>query len=200
MVGCSKTRICFLSNIQADQDVCDVRVRFHEDLAGALTDTTSVHLLDQLRRELASICLDPKAHDGVIVLLDAVTDLTTDVNVSRSMSKSFYWARRAIKDPGFRNVWNETMKGVNSVFDRADRARTTVNTLFDNLTRLFDDPNFDARFEPVATNIGHMVNMPKKFLYSTVSRIVPKSASAKHDGRISSKPSSSSSSNGLSVQ
>jgi len=158
------------------QDTCDIKYNLHENLASALTNNVSVELLNELRQNVKDICLDPKAHNAIVALLDGIMDVTTDPNVSQSLGNVFYWARKVMKDPNFRVVWNENMKGVNMCFDNMALTRQITDTLIDNLVLLLNKPQFDSTFESVIKNLSKVINFRKNIMYKAAGALFSKSA------------------------
>ncbi|XP_001951405.1 uncharacterized protein LOC100166545 [Acyrthosiphon pisum] len=158
------------------QDTCDIKYQLHENLASVLTNSAGVELLNELRQNIKDICLDPKAHNAIVALLDGVMDVTTDTNVSQSLGNIFYWARKVMKDPNFRIVWHENMKGVNMCFDNIEVTRQITDTIMDNLVLLLNHPKFDSTFESVIKNLSKVINFRKNIMYKAAGALFSKPA------------------------
>ncbi|XP_060859449.1 uncharacterized protein LOC132936705 [Metopolophium dirhodum] len=161
------------------QDTCDIKYNLHENLASMLTNSAGVELLNELRQNIKDICLDPKAHNAIVALLDGVMDVTTDTNVSQSLGNIFYWARKIMKDPKFRVVWHENMKGVNMCFDNIAVTRQITDTLIDNLVLLLNNPQFDSTFESVIKNLSKVINFRKNIMFKAAGALFSKPAAPK---------------------
>lgn len=170
------------------QDTCDIKYQLHENLSSVLTSQAGVELLNELRQNVKDICLDPKSHNAIVALLDGVMDVTTDPNVSQSLGNIFYWARKIMKDPNFRIVWHENMKGVNMFFNNIAVTRQITDTIIDNLSLLLNNPNFDSTFESVIQNLSKMFNFHKSIMYKAAGALfskpkTPTSRSKSRNGR-----------------
>ncbi|KAL4154254.1 hypothetical protein QTP88_002079 [Uroleucon formosanum] len=169
------------------EDICDIKYNFHENLSSVLTDKVGLELLNELRQNIKDICLDQKSHNAIIALLDGIVDVTTDDNVSQSLGNIFYWARKAMKDPNYRIVWHQNMKGINMCFDNIKVTRQITGTLFDNLTLLLNHPKFDSTFESVVNNLSKMINFRKNIMHKAAgaffSRVSPMSRMNSRNGR-----------------
>jgi len=139
-----------------------------------LTSDVGVDLLNDLRQNIKEICLDPKAHNALVSLFDGIIDVTTDPNVSQSLGNIFYWARKIMKDPNFRIVWHENMKGINMSFDNLEVTRQVTDSLIDNLGLLLNNPRFDSTFEDVIQNLSKMINIRKNIVYGAAGALFSK--------------------------
>lgn len=161
------------------QNACDVKYHLHENLASVLENDIGIEVINELRQNLKDICLDPKAHNSIVSLIDAVTDVTLNTNVSQTLGNIFYWARKVMKDPNFRIVWHESMKGVNMSFDKLPATRQITDMLLNNLNVLLTQPEFDTAFESVIDNIYKIVNFRKNFMFKAASAFLPKGRSTR---------------------
>ena len=150
------------------QNSCDIKYNLHEKLASVLSDEVGIDLINELRQNIKNICLDPKAHNAIVSLTDGITDVTTNTNISQTLGNIFYWARKIMKDPNFRIVWHETMKGVNMSFDNIEVTRQITDTLLDKLTLLLNHPKFDTTFEPVIQNLSKVIHFRKNIMSKAV--------------------------------
>lgn len=157
------------------QDSCDIKYHLHENLASILENNVGIEIINELRQNIKDICLDPKAHNAIVTLTDSVTDVTTNTNVSQTLGNIFYWARKIMKDPNFRIVWHETMKGVNMCFDKLPVTSQLTDTALNNLNLLLTHPKFDTTFESVIENISKVINLRKNFMFKAASAFLPKS-------------------------
>ncbi|XP_022166372.1 uncharacterized protein LOC111030941 [Myzus persicae] len=159
------------------QDVCDIKYHLHENLATVLKSDVGVDLLNDLRQNINDICLDPKAHNALISMFNGIIDVTTDQNVSQSLGNIFYWARKIMKDPNFRMVWHENMKGVNMCFDNLAVTRQITDTTIEKLGLLLRAPSFDSTFENVIKNLSKVINFRKNFMYGAAGALFSKPSS-----------------------
>jgi hypothetical protein len=134
-------------------------------LAAVLNDEVGIDLINELRQQVKNACLDPKAHNAIVSLTDGITDLTTNTNISQTLGNIFYWARKIMKDPNFRSVWHESMKGVNMSFDNIDVTSQITETLLNNLTLLLNHPKFDTTFETVIKNLSKVINFRQNIMF-----------------------------------
>lgn len=156
------------------QDTCDIKYHLHENLASVLTNSAGVELLNDLRQNAKDICLDPKAHNALVAMFDGIVDVTTDTNVSQALGNIFFWARKIMKDPNFRIVWHENMKGINMCFNHIALVRKITDTLLDNLDLLLKNPNFDSTFESVVKNLAKVLNFRKNIFYKAAGALFSK--------------------------
>lgn len=129
-------------------------------------------VLVELLEILSMICMDPKSHDGIIFLFDIVTDHLTDPVVAESLGNMFYWISKVIKNPDFQLTLHESMKGVNTLFNKIDVLKPMLITIFKNVQKLIDDPNFDSTFELVIENVATLFNMKSKAMYTAGSILI----------------------------
>ncbi|XP_026818101.1 uncharacterized protein LOC113557026 [Rhopalosiphum maidis] len=146
------------------QNSCDVKYNLHEKLASVINDEVGIDLVNELRQHVKNVCLDPKAHNAIVSLADGIIDVTTNTNVSQTLGNVFYWARKIMKDPNFRSVWHESMKGVNMCFDNIDVTNQITETLLNNLTLLLNHPKFDTTFEAVIKNLSKVINFRQNIM------------------------------------
>lgn len=158
----------------ADQfeDTCAVDYRLHENLASVLTNDVGLRMLNDLRHHAVSLCVDPIAHNAIVGLLDAVVDVSMDTNVAQTLGNMFFWARKMIKDPYFRAAWDETMRGLNMLFERHGFVSELSDTVYSNLTKLLNNPNFDMAFESVIRQFAMFLDVRKKMMYGAGALIV----------------------------
>ncbi|XP_025205843.1 uncharacterized protein LOC112602121 [Melanaphis sacchari] len=164
------------------QNVCDIKYHFHENLASVITDDVGIKLINELRQNYKNICLDPMAHNSIVSLVDGIIDMTTNTNVSQTLGNTFYWARKIMKDPKFRAVWHETMKGVNMSLDNFEVTQQVTDTLFDQLSALLNHPKFDSTFESVVKNLSMLINF-RKNMFSKAGSFLSKQKRHFRDGR-----------------
>jgi len=134
----------------------------HQNIADVLTNDTGIDVLVEFVEIISEICMDPQAHNSIILLFDVVTDNLENPVVAKSLGNVFFWIRKVMKNPDFQLALHESMRGVNKLFDRIDVLQPMLDTMFRNIQKLFDDPNFDSTFELVVENITTLINMKKK--------------------------------------
>lgn len=171
------TFFCFFFSIlflQANENdnVCQIRQNLHQNFADILTNDDGIHVITELLQILSDICMDPKAHNAIISLLDEITINLTNRDVAESVGNLFYWTRKVMKNPDFRLSLHETMTGINKLFDRIDVLEPVVDAFFKNVNRLLNDPNFDNTFELFVENYRTMVNMHKNAFFKAGSMVV----------------------------
>ncbi|KAE9533246.1 hypothetical protein AGLY_009287 [Aphis glycines] len=157
------------------QDSCDVKYHLHENLASILENDVGIEAINELRQNLKDICLNPKAHNSIVFLADTITDVTTNTNVSQTLGNVFYWARKIMKDPKFRVVWHESMKGVNMCFDKLPFTKLITDVVLNNFNLLLAHPKFDTEFETVINNISKVINFRKNFSFKSATGFLTKS-------------------------
>lgn len=139
--------------------MCDVKYHLHEDLASVLADPVGLKTLNEARESTKNICMDPRAHNAIVDLLDVVTSITTDPNVSATLGRALYWTRKALKEKNFRVVWLEEMKGLNMLFDNVNAVRPLVDTVLDMTARVLRSDDFDSSFDSVVKTLAPALGM-----------------------------------------
>ncbi|KAL5238804.1 hypothetical protein ACI65C_006214 [Semiaphis heraclei] len=163
-----------------DPETCDIKYLLHENLATVLTNPSGVDILNNLRQNVYDICVDPVAHNGAVGLFDGIINLTTDVNVSKTMEEIFSWARKIMKNPNFRTVWHENMKGINMVFDNLDVATQITDTAFDNFNLILRHPNFNTTFDKMMQNLNKLLKFRNNIVFKTAGALFSKQGPTKH--------------------
>jgi len=156
------------------QDSCDIKYHLHENLASILENDVGIAAINEVRQNLKDICLDPKAHNSIVSLADAITDVTTNTNVSQTLGNVFYWARKIMKDPNFRIVWHESMTGVNMCFEKLPFTKQITDVVLNNFNLLLTHPKFDTEFETVIKNISKLINFRKNLMFKATTAFLPK--------------------------
>jgi len=178
LVCVSTVLVFFASNTSAGNDavkqqsVCKIKKNLHQNIADVLTNDTGIDVLVEFVEIISEICMDPQAHNSIILLFDVVTDNLENPVVAKSLGNVFFWIRKVMKNPDFQLALHESMRGVNKLFDRIDVLQPMLDTMFRNIQKLFDDPNFDSTFELVVENITTLINMKKNVLYKTSSMLM----------------------------
>lgn len=146
--------------------MCEIRRDLHQNFADILTNDVGVDVITQFVQILSEICMDPEAHNAIVVLLDVFTANLTDPDVAESVGNLMYWTRKVMMNPNFRLSLHETMVGVNRLFDKVDELQPVLDALFRNVNRMIDDPVFDSNIQSFAKNFSTVVNMHKTVLYN----------------------------------
>ncbi|VVC45712.1 Hypothetical protein CINCED_3A008574 [Cinara cedri] len=144
---------------QEDPKICRIKYRLHENLATILQNPWGLQILNDSRQNMMNICMDSQAHNAIIGLLDGITDVTTNPNVSRTIGNMFFWTRKVMKDKNFQNVWLQTMIGVNNLFKRQKPAKKVVIALLNSLDRFLVTDQFDEKFEKVVEKLTQIVSL-----------------------------------------
>lgn len=164
-----------------DEGVCGVRKTLHSNLASLVTDETSVRTLNIILDIVKNTCANPAAHNALVSLLDAVTDVTTNEVVAKTLGDLLHVARKVLKEPEFRVVWQEVMKGLNMLFNNAKKIESLLDMVFTNITELMHSENFDTNFENVVTNFIPLLRYQNLPLMGLVGKML--TMGGKHTGR-----------------
>ncbi|XP_015376101.1 PREDICTED: uncharacterized protein LOC107170486 [Diuraphis noxia] len=156
------------------QDNCDIKYHLHENLASVLSNPVGVRILNNLRQSTHDICMDPKAHNGLVSLYDGIINLTTDTNISLTLGNIFFWVRKIMKNPNFRIIWHNNMKGLNMVFDNLDVVRQITKTIFDNLELILRSPHFDSTFDMKVQNLSNLQKLSNNVVVKAANTILYK--------------------------
>lgn len=131
----------------------------HENLATILQNPVGLGILDDSRQNLLNICVDPHAHNAIIGLLDGITDVATNPDVSQTIGNMFFWTRKVIKGREFQKAWLQAMVGVNRLFNHEKAAKRAVRALLDGSEKLLKCDQFDDKFEKVVEKLAQIISL-----------------------------------------